>query len=86
MIRSKYFSAIPLIQSNVLIKLNSCDSAEKLAGMVHKWDTEKVFSVGDAKRVLRKRAELTGFDTLLQVAAVPRIGAKKFAYIVQALS
>lgn len=86
MIKTNFFSAIPLLQNEVLFKLNSCDSAEKLTGMVHKWDTEKVFCIGDARRILHRRTELTGFKNLLQVAVVPRIGVKKFNSIVRALS
>jgi hypothetical protein len=70
----------------ILNRLNSFDSAEQLRSDIQQHTNQMILSKGDAQRILHSKTELGEFQDLRQVAIVLRIGAKKFDFIVHALS
>ncbi len=76
----------PKKAAKILSRLNSFDSAEQLKRAILKHTNKMVLTTGDAQRILRSKAESGEFQDLRHVAAVQKIGVKKFDFIVRTLS
>lgn len=72
--------------ATILNRLNSFDSAEQLKCTLQNHSKQSVLSIGDARRILLTKKDSGEFQDLKQIAVVPRIGAKKFDFIVRTLS
>jgi len=72
--------------AKILSKLNSFDSAEQLEKGIQGHTQQMILTAGDTQRILHARKQLGKFQELRQVSTIYRIGAKKFDFIVRALS
>ncbi|MFC1910112.1 hypothetical protein ACFLXC_02315 [Chloroflexota bacterium] len=69
----------------ILNRLNSINSTEQLQNTFMKHCKQLLLNAGDVRQILDSKEELGEFQNLKQVAAVRRIGAKKFDLIVRVL-
>ena len=69
----------------ILNKLNSFDTAENLNTLIQNTTNQTTLCIGDVHSIMRRKGILGEFQNLQQVAAVRRIGSKKFDILVRAL-
>ena len=72
--------------ARILNRINSLKSIEHLQKMVENQGEEITLSVRDIKQIISSREKQGEFQALRQLAAVNRIGTKKFDMIVRVLS
>jgi len=76
----------PEVAVRVLTALNDSDSPGEIADAVNIYAGDTVISVGVVQKILNIKANAGKITDLYEIATVPRIGAKKFTAIVNALS
>ena len=81
-----YKKVDPVTASKVLTSLNSLGTADEIANIINTHAGDTVLSMQVARRILARKLAMGEFKHLSQLISVPRIGPKRFADIVEALS
>lgn len=74
----------PASAERMLNFLNKMRKAEEIVEAVNTLTGNKDFTIKAAQRILEKQRQLRGFKDVKEVSAIPSVGAKRFALILNA--
>lgn len=74
----------PALAERMLNFLNKMRRPEEIVEAVTRLTGNKDFTIKAAQRILEKQRRLKGFKNVKEISAIPSVGAKRFALILNA--